>query len=206
MEMIQKMPHVCADLEEISRCGANREIVVGFLETVVIARTSSRTGKTLKEKEATLRKLAGAMSGLAVRVGQVVGDPMSTAESWTRALGYRVEEALACPTDTVKHMEEYAKWAERNAQAISHLRSTVRQTQNTGGIYELFRYVKKSTGKNHTALLARLLNAAHDALSANDSSSEESLKKLVARHPERLRQQAKEIQNIESLLRTRRDK
>jgi hypothetical protein len=51
-----------------------------------------------------------------------------------------------------------------------------------------------------------LLNAAHDALSANDSSSEESLKKLVARHPERLRQQAKEIQNIESLLRTRRDK
>jgi len=58
MDMIQKMPHVCADLEELSRRGANRERVVGFLETIVIARTSFRTGKTLNEREATLRKRA----------------------------------------------------------------------------------------------------------------------------------------------------
>ncbi len=206
MGMIEKMPHVGADLEDLSRRGANRERVVGFLETIVIARTSSRTVKTLKERAATLRKLAGDMSTLAVRVGQVVGDPMSTADSWARALGYRIEEALDRPTDTVEHMEKCAKWAERTAEALSHLRSAVRQTQNTGGINELFRYVRKSTGKNRAALLARLLNAAHDALSANDSFSEEGLKKLVARHRERRRKQSKEIQHIESLLRTHRDK
>jgi hypothetical protein len=204
MDMIEKMPHVLADLEELSRRGANRERVVGFLETIVIG-GNLRTVKVLKERETTLRKLADDMGSLAVRVSQVLFDGASAANYWVRALGYPVKETPDCPWDAVEQMEECAKWAQSNAKALSHLRSVVRQTQG-GGINELFKYVRKRTGKNRAALLARLLNAAHDALDADRSFSEEGLKKLVARHRERRRKESKEIQHIESLLRAHRDK
>src|SRR5450755_1434264 len=131
MDLIETMPHVSPDLDALSSRGANREMVLRWLAIAAFA-TGFITVKKLKERETALRNLANDLNSLALRVDQLLNDRMSTADGWIRALGWVHEvnlEGLVRPTEAAEHIWECAKWAEENAESLSHLRAAERRTQ-----------------------------------------------------------------------------
>jgi len=207
MDPIEQLPGVQADLEAVQKLGADRERVLAYLPAIVVARTSLRIPKTLRKREDALRDHAANMKSLAIRTQQVLKDRSSSASRWATTLGYRIGARLEPqnrpPTESVVgYMEACAKWLERNAEALSHLRLAYSKVGRTGGMYGLARYVRKSTGRPCTTLLARLLNAAADAIQSDESFNDDSLTKVIERHRQRTRKQSAELRLVANILKS----
>jgi hypothetical protein len=214
MSVIEKMPHVNKDLDAIEKRGGDRQKVLALVVSAALAPGTTVVRKNLQRHVATFRGMAAEIRSVAERNNQILND-WNSASYWARALSYDLKDrtvaANQVPWETIECLQECAEkcasWLERNAEALSHLQMAVSK-RRTAAFEALCDYVRNSTGRKCTAILARLSNAAFDAVQLNTVSSEErvielsedGLKKIVQRQPERNREAKKHIRMMDEIL------
>ena len=183
MQKILKEAHVMTDLEALARFGADRERVLSLLATTAVGRTY-RTHKPIDKQAERLEKFAQELDALMCRARVELSDPKNQPCHWIEALGLEEETgqySRAAP-DPIPRMRVCALWAKGNAATLRNLGAALGKTEKNQSIMFLAKYIARVTGSYRDTVLARLLNAAHDACGFEGNFTDMSLKKMRQRY------------------------
>jgi|ERR1035437_727139 hypothetical protein len=176
-------------LKTLSESGADQEMVISLLYYTLPVKGGKSGIPFFKRKAQDLRAIVRSLERDASTLEDVYSTPLNFADLWPGLTfpGDRQEvrtsdELKAIPMALIANMRAFAKTLDEEASRFSKCSRLSGRAADDFYICELLRYVFKTTGKYHEAVLADLLQLMHGELKSDREFSSEQLKKVRLRH------------------------